>query len=238
MVPQSQLPTHIPAASSSTCVRTTARLRKQCQKASDGITHPKLPVEGPYGEKSDLHQFDTVLLFVGGTGIASAVPYILDHIQRKLQNMTRTTDIQLVWSGRQKAMFDHIAATDLREALQRNDIHASFFVTVRAPVTTASTIILDSEKVNEKSTGSAPGTSSPDSVSSVQPPTALATTYGRPDVRAIIASTIEQAKISSTRVAVLVCGPAQMADGSRDAVFTAMRGGFHGIEYFEETFGW
>ncbi|CAK7232407.1 hypothetical protein SCUCBS95973_008250 [Sporothrix curviconia] len=205
----------------------TQRLRKQCQKAADGVIHPKLLIEGPYGEKSDLHLFDTVLLFVGGTGIASAVPYILDHMQRDLAGKTRTTNIQLIWSSRQKAMFDHIATTELRNALQRSDVNATFYTTGR-PATVAG------QDLNEKTSPAAPAYDTASSIQSV----GYVTANGRPDVKGIVAAAVEQAKLSSTRVAVLVCGPAQMADDSRAAVFTAMRGGFHGIEYFEETFGW
>ncbi|KAL1889476.1 hypothetical protein Sste5346_008854 [Sporothrix stenoceras] len=223
----------------------TQRLRKQCQKAADGIVHPKLLIEGPYGEKADLHHFDTLLLFVGGTGIASAVPYILDHIQCARNGTTRTTNIQLIWSGRQRAMFDHIANTELRDALQRNDVHGNFYITCRAPTT--STAVLGQEE--EKKSSSLPqvmampsansNSSDSDSASAnyIQVP-AYIFTLGRPDVKQLIATTVEQSKASSSKVAVLVCGPAQMADDSRAAVFSALRNGFYGIEYFEETFGW
>ncbi|CAK7221776.1 hypothetical protein SBRCBS47491_004643 [Sporothrix bragantina] len=224
----------------------TQRLRKQCQKAADGIVHPKLLIEGPYGEKADLHHFDTLLLFVGGTGIASAVPYILDHIQRAENGTTRTTNIQLIWSGRQKAMFEHIADTELRDALQRNDFHANFYITGRAPVTSTAVNVLG-EKMDDRETPSLPqvkaipgassNSSDSASASSIQAP-AYIFINGRPDVKQLVAATVEQSKASSSKVAVLVCGPAQMGDDSRAAVFTALRSGFHGIEYFEETFGW
>lgn len=75
------------------------------------------------------------------------------------------------------------------------------------------------------------------SSSSIHAP-AYVITHGRPNVKQLIAATVKQSKASSFRVAILVCGPAQMADDSRAAVFSAMRSGFQGIEYYEETFGW
>lgn len=64
---------------------------------------------------------------------------------------------------------------------------------------------------------------------------------GRPDITNMI---LEAARVNiaggskSGRLAILVCGPAGMADEARVAVERAMKEGCRGIEYIEETFGW
>ena len=59
---------------------------------------------------------------------------------------------------------------------------------------------------------------------------------GRPDVRAHV----EEAagRVGSGRLAVMACGPAQMADEARRAVVWALGVGFRRVEYFEESFKW
>ncbi|PKX93593.1 ferric reductase family protein [Aspergillus novofumigatus IBT 16806] len=61
---------------------------------------------------------------------------------------------------------------------------------------------------------------------------------GRPDLQAIITAHAEEARLSSSSVAVLVCGPSGMADQARAAVHQAMRRGFRSVRYVEESFDW
>ena len=59
---------------------------------------------------------------------------------------------------------------------------------------------------------------------------------GRPDVY----STVEYAAYSSDggSLAIISCGPAKMADDSRQAVVAMLGKGFRKIEYFQEAFNW
>jgi ferric-chelate reductase len=61
---------------------------------------------------------------------------------------------------------------------------------------------------------------------------------GRPDLQAIITAHAEEARLSSSSVLVLVCGPSGMADQARAAVHQAMRRGCRSIRYVEESFDW
>lgn len=61
---------------------------------------------------------------------------------------------------------------------------------------------------------------------------------GRPNIHELIMSEMGEAGNSSSSIGVLTCGPAQMADQYRDAVYEAMKQGFHEIDYYEEAFGW
>jgi hypothetical protein len=59
---------------------------------------------------------------------------------------------------------------------------------------------------------------------------------GRPDVHAVV----EDAAIEAIhkRLAIMACGPAQMADQVRGATVDMLAKGFHGVDYFEESFKW
>ncbi|EAW22133.1 ferric reductase family protein [Aspergillus fischeri NRRL 181] len=61
---------------------------------------------------------------------------------------------------------------------------------------------------------------------------------GRPDLQAIITAHAEEARLSSSSVLVLVCGPSGMADQARAAVHQAMRRGCRSLRYLEESFDW
>ncbi|KAJ5373542.1 FAD-binding 8 [Penicillium concentricum] len=213
----------------------TRRLRDQCRKAG-GIIRPKLLLEGAYGHSEPVYAYNTLLIIVGGTGIAVAVPYLLDHIARVKEGKTKTTKIQLVWSVRQKEMFNEVFNEELAEIMQHNDITITVFCTRLSKITSDS----DSDDVTiskELSSGVAPviratGADSPTSNSS------LRFMPGRPDIREIVKSEVQDSQNSSTNLAVLTCGPAQMADECRGSVYETMKNGFQDIEYFEEAFGW
>lgn len=213
----------------------TRRLRDQCRKAG-GVIRPKLLLEGAYGHSEPVYAYNTLLIIVGGTGIAVAVPYLLDHIARVKEGKTKTTKIQLVWSVRQKEMFNEVFNEELADILQHSDITITVFCTRLSKITSDS----ESDDVTfpkELSSGVAPvikatGTESPTSNNS------LRFMPGRPNIRETVMSEVSEARSSSTNLAVLTCGPAQMADECRGTVYEAMKNGFQGIEYFEETFGW
>jgi ferric-chelate reductase len=61
---------------------------------------------------------------------------------------------------------------------------------------------------------------------------------GRPDLQTIITAHAEEARLSSSSLLVLVCGPCGMADQARAAVHQAMRRGCRSLRYLEESFDW
>ncbi|KAH7020604.1 ferric-chelate reductase [Macrophomina phaseolina] len=98
----------------------TRRIRDQCLAAQAPIS-PKLLLEGPYGRKAPLHAFDTVVLFVGGTGITAALPYVLDHLLRVSSGSpprALTTEMRLVWASKQAAFVRELCRAELAAALR------------------------------------------------------------------------------------------------------------------------
>ena len=196
----------------------TKRLRDECLQSPIQTTTPTILLEGPYGHHCPTSSFDSVLLIAGGTGIASAVPYILEHMALSKASKTNTTQIHLLWTARQASFIQEVFARELRTATQRDDFSADLFFTKQSE---------GPKNAEDESDGQ-------DDEDLNMPELQ----YGRPDMAAAIAKAATRAQMTGTKVAVLVCGPPAMADEARLAVHRSLKRGCHSVEYFEESFGW
>ncbi|KAG9694991.1 putative plasma membrane ferric-chelate reductase, partial [Aureobasidium melanogenum] len=195
----------------------TRRLRDECFQSTEGIMEPTILLEGPYGHHCHLSSFDSVLLIAGGTGIASAVPYILEHMALSKAGKSDTTHMHLLWTVRQAYFIKEVFGQELRTAAQRDDFSADLFCTRQS----------EGPKHGEEQQPR--GEENEYLRSRLQ--------YGRPDIAAAIAKAATRGEKTGTKVAVLVCGPPAMADEARLAVHRSLKHGCHGLEYFEESFG-
>ncbi|KAJ6027669.1 FAD-binding 8 [Penicillium canescens] len=209
----------------------TRRLRDQCRKAND-ILYPNLLVEGPYGHTEPMHHFDTNLMVVGGTGIAAALPYLLSHLERVKRRQTKTSRIHLVWSIRQREMWNQVFTDDLLQVLQSSDITITIYCSNLA--TTLQDLSSAETDASNKTVLAATATP----VSSPTRSGGVRFMPGRPNVRELLMAEVEESKASTSSIGVFTCGPAQMADECRSSVYEVMKHGFHAIDYFEEAFGW
>ncbi|KAI9932327.1 hypothetical protein ASPWEDRAFT_182854 [Aspergillus wentii DTO 134E9] len=107
----------------------TRHLRQQCIHSPTHSTQSTVLLEGPYGEHFPIHKYESILLIAGGTGIAAAVPYIQDHILRSAIDDSVIRDIHLIWTSRQAAFINEVASRELKQALTRSDVRASFYAT-------------------------------------------------------------------------------------------------------------
>jgi NAD(P)H-flavin reductase len=212
----------------------TRRVHDQCRDAQASMPS-RLLVEGPYGHTAPLHTFDTVLMVVGGTGIAAAVPYIIDHLSRVAEGRTRTLRIKLVWSARTKEMYSRVFCDKLSILVHHETISTTFYCTKGTAVFSDTKSESSSASNNAVATSESVAEKKGANVSGTEPVSFL---FGRPDVRRLVAMEAEEVKASCGRLAVLTCGPAQMADDCRQTVYEIMKGGFRDIEYYEEAFGW
>lgn len=196
----------------------TKRLRDECLQSPIRTTTPTILLEGPYGHHRPMSSFDSVLLIAGGTGIASAVPYILEHMSLSAIGKTNTTHIHLLWTARQASFIQEVFACELHTATRRDDFSADLFFT--------------GQKGGSKHTEEDFDRQGDDALQMPE------LQYGRPDMAAAIAKTATRAEMTGTKVAVLVCGPPAMADEARLAVRRSLKRGCNGVEYYEESFGW
>lgn len=206
----------------------TRRLRDQCLKStsSESSIEPRLLIEGPYGHSTPLHTFDTVVLIAGGTGIAAAAPYMLDHRARCSSTSpgyrTRTTKVKLVWAVKQAAFIRDVCSNELAAALRRDDTRCALFATSGAAEARGDG--------GDGEDGAEEG--------AVAAGEGFEIHHGRPDVAAFVAEAAQEATESGAKTVVFVCGPAGMVDETRAAVHAEMKKGCRAISYVEECFGW
>lgn len=182
----------------------TRQLRRQCLRAPNQPVHTTILLEGPYGHSYPLWRYESVLMVVGGTGIAAAVPYLRDHLQRSAnswsstsEEKSRTQKIELVWTTRQSAFLCDLADRELIPMLSREDFRASFYATASS----------DRSRQDFNALG-------------------YTIQMGRPDLQSLILSCASKASAAGMNLAILVCGPAGMADQARAATHLAMKQGY------------
>ncbi|KAJ5746842.1 uncharacterized protein N7511_008538 [Penicillium nucicola] len=195
----------------------TRNLRQQCLSSPSIAKDAGILLEGPYGDTFPVWRYESVLIIVGGTGIASAVPYIQDHLRRSVRDWeqdsqnekTRVRDMELVWTARQTAFIRDVVDRELKPAFDRDDFSASFHTTGDyTPYTDYSNGL----EINIK--------------------------QGRPHLESLIMSRAADACSAGSSLAILVCGPPGMADEARAATHLAMRKGYRSIKFVEESFTW
>ncbi|KAJ5779914.1 hypothetical protein N7457_005074 [Penicillium paradoxum] len=195
----------------------TQRLRQQCLSSPAEITETTILLEGPYGETFPLWRYESVLIVVGGTGIASAVPYIQDHLRRSVEGWddnpenekTRVREMELVWTTRQAAFILDVSSRELKPALGRDDFRASFYAT-RDPIVCSDDLRDVGYEIQS----------------------------GRPHLQSLIMTRASDACSAGSNLAILVCGPPEMANEARAATHDAMRQGYRSIKFVEECFTW
>lgn len=215
----------------------TRHLRDECLASTNNSTSTTILLEGPYGGSFTPWKYDSVILIAGGTGIACAIPYIQEYMRRTkdksddYENSERLilNKINLVWVAREVAFVHDVISRELRDALSRDDFEASFYITAAQSTAQDTTIagmhfasssssdynLLDDPKLNE-----------------------LNMNHGRPDIQKLVLQHAQEAHDSNNSVAIVVSGPNAMADEVRTAVYLAMRKGYRGITFHEESFSW
>lgn len=206
----------------------TMRLRDECLNAASESVTTTMLLEGPYGQTVPVEAFDSVVFIVGGSGITVAMSYLQQHAERTRARhadssegpCTRTRRITLVWVAREQAMIREITAGELQPLLRREDVRMLLFSTSREnPLCD-----VEASQGHEKSADQ-----------DFHPQISL----GRPNVtNEILGAIKDAANVPGTRIAVVACGPAAMADEARNAVHKASKAGKETVEYFEENFGY
>ncbi|KAK6824506.1 hypothetical protein RU639_005307 [Aspergillus parasiticus] len=205
----------------------TKRLKDQClsslssdDSAENECYQTSIPIslEGPYGHTLPLHHYGTVLMIVGGTGIATAVSYIHDHVSRLSKTgsrvsgdtKTQTSNLTLVWACRGHEFMEQLCGRELAGALELEGFTGRFHCTKGC----------NSHCAADDKNGE------------------LRIERGRPNIENIIHGAATEAQIARHKMAVLTCGSPHMSDEVRRSVHSILKKGYEGIEYFEEAYSW
>ncbi len=196
----------------------TAGLKDAVMKTGTGSKEMTVLVEGPYGQPHPVLAFDTVLFIVGGSGVAAALSYIQEWLRPRPGQIIRTKHMHLAWAVREYSFARDILDNELAvmasaAARGRVTVKLDFYITGATPAAIKGDA-LDLDRFDNVE---------------------MRISYQRPVADILIRQEAAEAVGS---LAVLVCGPAQMADDARRAAVQVVGGGFDRLEYFEEQFGW
>ncbi|KAF2742778.1 ferric-chelate reductase-like protein [Sporormia fimetaria CBS 119925] len=190
----------------------TSRLRNISNKTTRNL---RVLVEGPYGSPNalnpnPLHSFSSVLFIAGGSGIAIA----LSHLSTLFAEESNVLDVHIVWAVREHAFASDILQRDIPASI-RQDERFKMTVHVTQHIETKDDVRPEGSRRKLHN---------------------VVIKVGRPDVTAAVEHAAQEAGVAS--LAVVACGPAQMADDARRACVRALEEGYRGMEYFEESFKW
>ncbi|KAL7906087.1 ferric reductase like transmembrane component domain-containing protein [Trichoderma velutinum] len=233
----------------------TRHLRDLCLKSQPlsrlpSITTETILLEGPYGISKPLWAFDEVLLIAGGSGISAMVPYILDHVARAASSnksgQTRIRGLTLIWSDRKQAFIRRVAQRELAAALTRDDVRYEFYCTDSTKVSVGSYPSPSTEEIATAHKATAESgvlkskeeTDISESADGADEARSLTIKMCRPDIPAIIEKAAASSTESTSRIAIIACGPNGMTDAAREATYQAIRQQNNSVEYFEQAFGW
>lgn len=212
----------------------TMRLRDECLRALSGSVATTLMLEGSYGQTSPVDTFENVVFIVGGSGITVAMSYLQEHVERARERRidrsdrtgegSRTRQITLVWIARQPSMMrEMIASSEFGPFCRREDVRIRLFST--------------SQEGEELSDGKGRPDRQEKQGDRDEDFSPLRIAYGRPNIAHEISSAVNDL-LPQSRVAIVVCGPATMADEARGAVRKTLKEGKCVVEHFEEKFGY
>ncbi|KAH6606105.1 hypothetical protein Trco_005258 [Trichoderma cornu-damae] len=192
----------------------TRRLRDRLMsKGESGPLRIRVLLEGPYGAPALLDHFDDVLFIAGGSGITTVLPYLRMFFED--QKPQAPPNVRLAWVVRDEGFVRDVLANDLRitegSPLAASKLNMEFYITSKTPSSTP------------------PAKDAGDSLSDPR------FKRERPDIHVVVDSFVTQ---SQGKTAVFVCGPAEIADSTRQAVIQQMRKAHTDVELFEEMFVW
>ncbi|KAI2818165.1 hypothetical protein CBS115989_5477 [Aspergillus niger] len=112
----------------------TKRLKEQCLRS--GYTcHPTLHIEGPYGHRVSLGEFEHVVMITGGTGISVATAYLQDLLGGSRgdgeggDGYGRSQQIDLHWTVREAALFGELCQRELAAPEGNSMVQMRFVIT-------------------------------------------------------------------------------------------------------------
>lgn len=188
----------------------TSALRQRVLKS--GRSHIELTalLEGPYGDTHPVLSYHTIIFIAGGSGIAAVLPYLQQYLLSPDSYPTKR--VHLIWAARQQTLVRDVLDHELAPVALNPTVHLDLYVTGNSSQPAKDkTVALD--RFDDD----------------------IGMRYARPSIPELLPKEVREAGGST---AILVCGPAQMADDARKAAVEAVSEGYEGLGYFEEYFGW
>ncbi|PYH78571.1 hypothetical protein BO82DRAFT_342131 [Aspergillus uvarum CBS 121591] len=176
--------------------------------AAGNTLHPTLVLEGPYGRSASTTLRTFDRIVMIMGGTGIGVATAYLQVMLSSPQGLEHPQIDLHWTVREPALVDQLYRAELGSYFQCPGVRMRFYCSRGLGDAVEGEGVLSGGYVDVE------------------------------EGRAPIAQIVAQAGAEEGSVAVVVCGPAEMADLTRAAVLAARRGGAIGIEYFEEAYGW
>lgn len=188
----------------------------------------KVLIEGPYGGSTlRFETFERILIVTGGSGISLGFSYLQEMCHKQMSSTLRRSprdpSIYFIWAmPKISSIMDTVITAKLHHFASSIDrFSMEVFLTKERELTG----IEHAKATTDSAFPTTAGFEFP-----------IKFHNGRPDFRSII---LEYAQATTTgKIAVVSCGPPQMADDCRRAVVYAFQEGCTNIELVEESFGW
>ncbi|KAF1994177.1 ferric-chelate reductase-like protein [Amniculicola lignicola CBS 123094] len=148
------------------------------------------------------------VLFIVG---GTGIAVALSYLEKLLADDSRVISVHIVWAVRDHALLVEVIERDLQHFFKDERLHLTAHVTRET---------------------------NPADEIPAQDMRAMKLKAGRPDVRAAVEEGAERGDAGRRSMAVVACGPAQMADDARRGCVRALEKSSRGVEYFEESFKW
>jgi hypothetical protein len=190
---------------------------------------PGINIEGPYGVARRFPnfaaEFDRILLVAGGVGATFILP-IYHQITSGMGNEGLSASrVELVWAMRSISEASWVANTEYANVIDGDD-------RLKIYVTGAES---GSSEAPEAVAGPEDGSVELEDLLQTKQPGKVTGGYTRPNLRSIVDNTFRHGL--EERVAVLVCGPAEMARELRENVGRWVAQG-RNVWWHDESFGW
>lgn len=228
----------------------TRRLAKELAVDAEDNTpkRVKIWIDGPYGHAATANAFESVLLVMGGTGVAAAIAQLAHFAKCAANGSLLTQRVILVWTVRNPGMFlnpetqvDHTADLEaLSPYLHRLQALlpavGSTFLTIYLHRTYGSKETADVEKAIEHTNSHISGDSAGPFVG-LERFCNITYVDGRPEVSPYLELLMPHIE---GRIAVNACGPSGLCDRTREVVKARLGGSVssHQLVYNEEAFTW
>ena len=204
----------------------TARLRDSIVKSGTGSKEMTALIEGPYGEREPVFDYNNIIFIAGGSGISAVLPYVQEFLQTRSTShssssssssttTTTTKHIHIVWAVRQRGLIQDVLEKELATAATDPRVKLDIFFTGGGS-SSSTPLAIKEDKLQTFTTD---------------------VRHERPDIKTLLHREVGD---SVGTVAVFVCGAPALADDARRASVEIVRGGGlkKGLGYFEEQFGW
>lgn len=197
----------------------TGRLRKRIEAAAvkDSessllVTAPearlRVLLEGPYGTRDPIDEYDHILLLAGGSGIAAILPYVY-ALGQASDGMARKRRVSVVWTVRNAAYAADILSHELAPE-RTSHISLDLYLTQEEPAS-ARAFLANLDVMLDSGYGAVTA-----SEVGNRDRRDVVFTKGRPPIRDLLGAQIEALSgDTESRLAVLACGPGAMMDDLR-----------------------